>query len=152
MENTVEYERPNTVSGLVAKRTELTGLRTKLQKEIKHINANIAHLEAAIKLFDLESELNLPKREATPRGSVKRVTLEVFREANEPITSRQVVERWADKMGDTLDREGYTAQRKRISPCIRTCADQGLIEDKGWTPSLHGEGPFKLWGLKKGDQ
>lgn len=48
----VEYERPNTVTGLIAKHAELSALRDKYKSEIRTMEVNIQHLAATIRLFD----------------------------------------------------------------------------------------------------
>jgi hypothetical protein len=47
-----EYERPNTVAGLVAKHNELSELRERYRNEIKKLTIDIDHLHACIRLFD----------------------------------------------------------------------------------------------------
>ncbi len=45
-------ERPNTVSGLEAKKAELFKLRDQLEADLRSIVSDIDHLEGAIGLFD----------------------------------------------------------------------------------------------------
>ena len=45
-------ERPNTVSGLNAKRDELIRYRIQLEAEVRKVTCDIDHLEGAIKLFE----------------------------------------------------------------------------------------------------
>ncbi|MDW3222035.1 MAG: hypothetical protein R8G34_03995 [Paracoccaceae bacterium] len=52
MENTVVYERPNTVSGLNAKRKELTKLLGKITTEAELVRTSIKHIDACVALFD----------------------------------------------------------------------------------------------------
>lgn len=84
------------------------------------------------------------------KGSVKRHVLNCLREASEPITSRQITEAWAAERGLVCDEATYATLRKRIGACIKGVKDQGLIEDRGWTRDHDGNGPYKLWALKKG--
>lgn len=154
MENIITYNRPNTVSGLVAKHAELTALREKYKGEIKKLTVDIDHLDAAIRLFDPAADTYAIKEYVTKhraqKGSVKRFVLDSFREAAGPITSRDITEMWAADRGLAADEATYAILRKRIGACIKSCVVQGLIEDQGWTTD-HGEnGPYKLWALKKG--
>lgn len=48
MTDAISYDRPNTVSGLVAKHKELSDLREKYRAEIKKLTIDIDHLDAAI--------------------------------------------------------------------------------------------------------
>lgn len=156
MSNTPKYERPNTVSGLVAKHAELLALRDRYKAEIKKITVDIDHLDAAIRLFDPMADSYAIKEYVTKhraqKGSVKRFVLDTFREAKTPITSRDITELWAVDRGLAADEATYAILRKRIGACIKSCHGQGLIEDMGWTED-HGEnGPYKLWALKRGGQ
>lgn len=155
MKDFAEYERPNTVSGLVAKHAELSALRDRFKAEIKKLTVDIDHLDAAIRLFDPDTSTYAIKqyvvKHRAQKGSVKRFVLGCFREATEPLTSRQITEMWAADRGLVADEATYTILRKRIGACIKSCVNQGLIEDHGWTKN-HGEnGPYKLWALKRGD-
>jgi hypothetical protein len=154
MKHVVEFERPNTVSGLVAKHAELSALRDRYKIEIKKLTVDIDHLDASIRLFDPSADSYAIKAYVTKhraqKGSVKRFVLNSFREAKEPLTSRQVTEAWAADRGLVCDDATYAILRKRIGACIKVCMNQGLLTDCGWTKD-HGEnGPYKLWALKKG--
>jgi hypothetical protein len=151
-----EYDRPNTVAGLVAKHRELSTLREKYRAEIKKLTVDIDHLDAAIRLFDPTAETSPIKEYVTKhraeKGSVKRFVLNTFREAAGPLTSRQITEMWAADRGLAADEATISLIRKRIGACIKTCVNQGLIEECGWTEDHDAFGPYKLWQLKRGDQ
>ena len=83
------------------------------------------------------------------KGSVKRFVLNAIREASEPLTSRQITEMWVADRGLTADEATLTAIRKRIGACIKTCVNQGLIEECGTTVDHDANGPYKLWQLKR---
>ena len=57
------HERPNTVSGLEAKKAELVKYRDALEAEIRKVTCDIDHLEAAIALFDPNATPNAIKRD-----------------------------------------------------------------------------------------
>jgi hypothetical protein len=76
-------ERPNTVSGLEAKRDELMAYRTQLQREIKNVTVDIDHLEAAIHLFTEGRQAPFTGRGHTvhhraKKGSVKRFVMKTL--------------------------------------------------------------------------
>ncbi len=52
MKDIFEYERLNTVSGLVAKHDELSAPRDRYKAGIKKLTVDKDHLDAAIRLFD----------------------------------------------------------------------------------------------------
>lgn len=149
-----DYERPNTVAGLVAKHKELCDLRDRYHAEIKKLTVDIDHLDACIRLFDPAADTSDVKlyvtRHRAQKGSVKRFVLNAFREASEPLTSRRITEMWARDRGLVADEATLSILRKRVGACIKTCVNQGLVECAGQTTD-HGEfGPYKLWKLKRG--
>lgn len=131
MKDEITYERPNTVSGLVVKHAELSALRDRYKAEIKKLTVDIDHLDAATRLFDPDADSYAIKQYVTKhraqKGSVKRFIL-----------------------GLVCDDATYATLRKRIGACIKGCVIQGLIADQGWTRDHDGNGPYKLWVLKKG--
>ncbi|MEO9969238.1 MAG: hypothetical protein ABJG15_05315 [Hyphomonadaceae bacterium] len=149
MEQDIDYERPNTVSGLRAKHAELKALRDRYKAEIKKLTVDIDHLEASVRLFDPNSDAYAIREYVTQhraeKGSVKRFVLGAFREATEPLTSRRITEMWCEDRGLAADEATYTIIRKRIGACIKTCVNQGLIEDCGWSTKHDANGPYKLW-------
>lgn len=149
-----DYERPNTVAGLIAKHKELCDLRERYQAEVKKLTVDIDHLDACIRLFDPSADTSEIKQYVTrhraQKGSVKRFILNTFREASKPMTSRQITEMWAHDRGLVADDATLTILRKRVGACIQTCVNQGLVVCVGQTTD-HGEfGPYKLWQLKRG--
>ena len=83
---TKDYDRPNTVSGLVAKHAELTALREKYRAEIKKLTVDIDHLDAAIRLFDpnADTSLRIPTKPAT-HSNRKPATYSNMKPARIPI-------------------------------------------------------------------
>jgi hypothetical protein len=156
MSNTPRYDRPNTVAGLVAKHAELTTLRERYKAEIKKLTVDIDHLDAAIQLFDPQADSYAIKEYVTKhraaKGTVKAFVLGCFRETTAPLTSRQITELWAADRGLKADDATLNTLRKRIGACIKGCAEQGLIEDRGLTTDHDAYGPYKLWVLKRGGQ
>jgi hypothetical protein len=149
-----EYERPNTVSGLVAKHKELCELRERYRNEIKKLTVDIDHLDACIRLFDPAADTYAIKEYVTKhratKGTVKRFVLSTLREAMAAMTSREITELWVQDRGLQADEATLTTIRKRIGACIQTCVTQGLIECAGQTTDHGANGPYKLWKLKRG--
>jgi hypothetical protein len=149
-----DYERPNTVAGLVAKHKELCDLRERYAAEIKKLTVDIDHLDACIRLFDPAAETYAIKEYVTKhraqKGSVKRFVLNLLREAPAPMTSRQITELWVTDRGLNADEATVTTIRKRIGACIKVCVNQGLLECVGQTTDHATTGPYKLWQLRRG--
>lgn len=127
-----KLERPNTVSGLMAKREELIRLRSNIEKELRGLTCDIDHLEAAIVLFDPEQTPEARKRYATKhraqKGTVKRFVLNHLRTANGRITAMQLADWWISDRGLKTDDSTTTLIRKRFGACLTALARQGIIE------------------------
>lgn len=144
-------ERPNTISGLQAKRAELVKLHKNLIAEAKKVLCDIDHIDACIRLFDPDADIERIRlnRYATkhraPKGYLKRFVLDQLREAREPLTSRQITEAWIKDRGLEPDEPTFVILRKRIGACLKTCENQGLAEGAGQTTDHDPWGPYKLW-------
>ncbi|MDX2205657.1 MAG: hypothetical protein NW223_23100 [Hyphomicrobiaceae bacterium] len=149
-----DYERPNTVAGLVAKHKELCDLRERYAVEIKKLTVDIDHLDACIRLFDPAADTDAIKAYVTKhraqKGTVKRFVLSTLRTATAPMTSRQITELWVRDRGLNADEATLTAIRKRIGACIKTCVVQEIVEFAGQTTDHGAYGPYKLWQIKRG--
>lgn len=145
------YDRPNTVAGLVAKHKELSDLRERYRAEIKKLTIDIDHLDAAIRLFDPKAETYAIKEYVTQhraeKGTVKRFVLNYLRKSDVPRTSRQITEAWAADRGLNADEATLVMIRKRIGACLKTCVEQGLVESVGTTTDHDTNGPYKLWRI-----
>ncbi|MFC7292390.1 hypothetical protein [Hirschia litorea] len=148
-----EYERPNTVAGLKAKRDELGALREKFRTEIKKITVDIDHIDASIRLFDPEADNYKIRpyvvKHRAEKGSVKRFVLNSLRTSETSLTSRQITELWAADRGLDADEATLITIRKRTSACINTCVKQGLVRQDGMTTDHDAYGPYKRWRIAK---
>ena len=84
-------ERPNTISGLLAKRAELVAFRKGLERELRKVTCDLDHLDAAIRLFGPEPRLT-PLSASRPstgarQGQLRRIVLAHLRDATEPATA-----------------------------------------------------------------
>ena len=146
-------ERPNTISGLKAKRKELVKLHKDLCAEAKSVLCDIDHIDATIRLFDPDADLERVRRNRyatkhrAPKGTMKRFVLNQLREASEPLTSRQITEAWIKDRGLAPDESTFVILRKRVGACLKTCENDGLAEGAGQTTDHDGWGPYKLWRL-----
>lgn len=87
------------VSGLVAKRAEITGVVQDYRRKIDQLRADLCHLDAAIKICAPDYDLRtLPVKmvRSTNRlfkaGECQRMTLDVMRETGATMSSRQITE------------------------------------------------------------
>jgi hypothetical protein len=136
-------ERPNTVAGLTAKREELIRLRDKLEADLRAVTCDIDHLDAAIKLFDPEATPEAVRRYTTrhraKKDSVRRFVLAALRDAEEPITSRDLTERWCEDRGLKTDDATFVIIRCRIGACLTALQAQRLARGAGMV------GTYKGW-------
>lgn len=110
------------VSGLAAKRAELTGQIQHYRTQIAKLAGDVAHLDATIKLFDPEMDL----RSVRPKGhrqrnsyfkpgEAPRAVLDALREDGKPLTSRQLTERI------------MTAKGVELTPRVIECVQKSLL-------------------------
>lgn len=151
----MNQERPNTISGLQAKRKELAALHRQLVAEAKKVLCDIDHLDAAIRIFDPDADIERIRlnRYATkhraPKGHLKRFVLDQLREASEPLTSRDITAAWIEDRGLQPDEPTFVILRKRIGACLKTCEKQGLAEGAGQYADDGPTGPLKLWEISR---
>jgi len=140
-------ERPNTIAGLQAKRSELAKLHKRLLSEAKSVLCDIDHIDACIRVFDPEADLERVrlKRYATkhraPKGQMKRFVLTMFRESEEPLTSGAITRAWIVDRGLSPDESTFIILRKRVGACMTALQAADMIEGVGH------DGTYKLWGM-----
>lgn len=135
-------ERPNTLSGLVAKRDELARYRDQLEADIRAVTVDIDHLEAAIRIFDPDDSPEARKRYAAlhraPKGQSTRFVLRKLREASGPLTSRQLADMWCQDRGLTAKASTVSMLRKRIGATLKALHNKGLVRQDGHVEGLIG--------------
>lgn len=155
MTDTIEYERPNTVSGLLAKHKELSILRDKHAAQVKQITKDMAHIKAAVLVFDPAAKVYEMKeavvRPRMKRGAIKHHVLSMFREATEPLTSRQIALAWIAEYDLGSTETTYNQIRQKMTYSMKDCVKQGLIEQCGQTTDHDRHGPYKLWRISPND-
>lgn len=152
MENDIEYERPQTIFGLEAKYKELVGLRNQHLTEVKKLTVDIEHIEAAIRLFDPNNQTHMralfePKHRAE-RGEIKRFILNTLREANAPISTRDLTKRWVKRNGIEASVPTFRSLRRRLGIAVSICVKQGLVESKDTAVDCDTGVRCNLWGIK----
>lgn len=142
MEPFIPQERPNTVSGLNAKRDELMLYRKALHAEVRKATCDIDHLEACIRLFDPDTAPAAFKRyivqHRAEKGSVRRFILRMLRDAQGPLTSRQIAEAWVADRGLRCDDQTTVVIRKRVGAALIALRAQGVARNEGLIEGLKG--------------
>src|ERR1700729_1723516 len=87
---------PHVVTGLIAKRREIAGQIEDLQRRIKQAVVDMDHVEASIRLFNPDIDLDeiLPRPVPPPhhafKGEVSRILLEAMRKTTRPLSTRDL--------------------------------------------------------------
>jgi hypothetical protein len=127
------------VSGLAAKRSELTGLILDYQKKIDQMRVAVGHLDASIKLFSPDYDLRTV-RAKVPRqrnsyfkpGECQRLVLEIFRDAGgAALSSRQIGDQLVQRKGLPVSTDMSEQMQKNASAVAKRLGDIGTIVPAG---------------------
>ena len=142
-------DSPNTISGLQAKRKELAKLIRHLDAEYKKVVCDIDHLDACIRLFDPDADIERVRlnRYATKhrakKGEHQRFVLGCLRDASEPLTSKEISLMWIESRGLKPDESTRVILTKRTGATINALKHKGIVETKDYRDS------YKTWQLVK---
>jgi len=124
------------VSGLVEKRSELAGLVAHHQQEIGRLEADLQHLDAAIKLFAPEYDLRGIKRKQYRRysrlfkqGECYRLCLDALREVGGTATTIAVAEHIMLAKGIAADQQKTV--NDSVNNSLRYAEKAGIIGRAG---------------------
>jgi hypothetical protein len=91
---------PHVISALSNKRAELAGIVSQLERQLGQQRANLAHLDATMRLFDPNIRPNTirPKQQRARSvwfrpGECLRLIYDELRDAVQPMTARELAER-----------------------------------------------------------
>jgi len=125
-------ERPNTVSGLEAKKAVLVKLRADLEADLRSITSDIDHLDGAITLFAKDDKRTRYVRQyRAKKGSVRRFILNMLREATAPVSTREITERWCEARALKPDDATWAILRNRMGATLIALRGQGLALSVG---------------------
>lgn len=126
-----EFESPNTVSGLIAKRDELLREQRRIEDDLRRVTSDICHLEGAIQLFDPNATPASAKRYAlkyrAKAGHVTRFLLDQLRQATEPVNSLDLTQKWMAERAMPTHQATYVIIRARISSCLAKLTRDGVV-------------------------
>ena len=121
------------LSGLIAKRAELSGQVETIQREMRELVLAIDHIDAAIRLFDPNADLDdikpkMPPRHSAFRGEVARIVLNTLRKADKPLPVSEITLHVLAGRGLNADDKPFTrVLSKRVGACLRNLRRKGLI-------------------------
>jgi len=139
------------VSGLVSKRSELSGQIEHYMREIKRMDADLHHLDATIKMFDPGYDLRAirvkqhrKKNVYFKQGECARLVLDVLREVGSVMSTEAVALAALKKKSlDAADKDVMAFFKKAAITALRHQANRKLVKNAGHAP----DGVTLLWML-----
>lgn len=127
------------VSGLVSKRSELSGLLAHHQEVIRQLATSICNIDGAIKLFDPDYDLRTikprSKRQANywfEHGEMPRMILDELRIADGQLTTRQIAESMLMKTGKPADsQKDWDSVLKVVHETLNRMTKSGSVRFAG---------------------
>ncbi len=126
------------VTGLVAKRAELMGRIEQSHRELERLEADVNHLDGAIKVFAPHYKLEGIRAKAAGRrnrffrqGECHRLVLEILRDASEPLSAARLAEVLARRKGLEAAPAVIEQMRKSALGAVRRLAGKGVITAAG---------------------
>ena len=122
------------VTGLVAKRAEITGQIEACQAELSRLQSSVAHLDYTIKLFAPEYDLRTIGGKRThvlnqhlEHGEAQRYTLDILRATGSPMSSREVVEVLLERKGIEPTATIITKVQKIVLGALHRMEKRGVV-------------------------
>lgn len=144
----LDADAPNVLHALIRKRAEVAGKIEHCQQELRRLVAEIDHLDATIRIFNPEVDLEairpkrVPPRHAAFKGEVMRVVLNELRDADGPVTTKQISLVLMRERGlNPDDAELSKIMVKRVGACLRKLLDRGAVK------KVPVEGAFNGWAV-----
>ncbi len=135
------------LSGLIAKRAELAGQIEMKQREMRELVATIGHIDATIRAFDPNVEIDdikakLPPRFQAFKGEVSRLVLDALRRSPKPMPVSDLTLIVAAGRGITSDDKPFMRiLSRRVGACLRNLRKKKLVE------MSRPPGSLGLWGI-----
>jgi hypothetical protein len=141
MEPFIPQERPNTVSGLNAKREELVLYRKALHAEVRKVTCDVDHLEGCNRLFDPDTAP--PPSGATSSSTGRRRDRCAGSScaccARCPARSRpEIAEAWVADRGLRCDDQTTVVSRRRMGAALTALRNQNVVRQEGMIDGLKG--------------
>jgi hypothetical protein len=122
------------LSGLMAKRAELAGKIEMMQREIRALVVSLDHVDAAIRIFDPNVDLEdikakLPPRHMAFKGEVSRLVLDALRKSAKPMPVADLALVVLEGRGLSLDDKPFLRVLvRRVDACLRNLRKKGLVK------------------------
>lgn len=140
---------PHVVTGLIAKRAEIAGRIENLQGQLKAAVVDLDHVEASIRIFDPEIDMEaigarrVPPAHHAFRGEVSRIILEALRKTTVPLSTSDLTERVMKERGlDLNDAPLRRTMGRRVGACLNHWR-----RVRGAVKSIPGPGQVLNWEI-----
>ena len=128
-------EQPSVLHDLTTKRGQIAGQIERCDLEIRRLRAELAHIDAAILVFNPAVDIRairpkpVPPPEAAARGEVTRIVFDTLREVEGAVTPRDMALLLLRERGaNPNDHPELTdLLTKRIAACLRANRKRGLV-------------------------
>lgn len=134
------------VSGLVAKRAELAGQVEQCRRQLERLVANMGYLDGSIKLFAPDYKLEgirvkIPRQrnQFFRQGECQRLVLEIFRDAEEPLSVRHIAEILLQRKGLEVTPAMIEQMSKNTRAVVMRLAGNNIVQSAGV------DGTSKTW-------
>jgi hypothetical protein len=121
------------LSGLIAKRAELAGKIEMMQRDMRELVATIGHIDATIRAFDPNAEIEdinpkLPPRFQAFKGEVSRLVLNALRKSEKPMPVSDLTLIVAAGRGINADDKPFMrVLSRRVGACLRNLRKKNLV-------------------------
>lgn len=127
------------ITGLTAKRAEVSGIIADLEKRIAQHRADLVHIDAVLRLYapEMEPESIAPKAVRKRNdwfgpGECIRLAYNILRPATEPVPTRVITERLMDAKGlDYNDHRTRALVQKTVVGALGRASETERIEAEG---------------------
>lgn len=126
------------ITGLVAKRAEMTGQLEHYRKEMLRLESGLAHLDATIKLFSPDFNLRGVRTKEYRRrnhffqpGECQRMVLEIIRDLADTFSSRQIAEQLVARKGLEATPDMIKQMQKNAGATLRGLEKKATIRPMG---------------------
>jgi hypothetical protein len=123
----------HTITGLIRKRAELFGEAERLRDRIAEIKNDVSALDRTLTSLgyrgDLDAAMPRQKREVLfGQGELARSLLRELRDADGPMTSRELAQNVVALRGDDVRDRNYVSEiTRRVSKCLRKHREEGRV-------------------------
>jgi len=130
----LDADQPNVLHALTRKRAQIAGQIEHNQLELRHLIAELDHIDATIRIFNPAIDIAairpkpVPPRHSAFKGEVTRIVLRSLQAAKVPMTSRDLAMILMKERGlNPGDRELALIMVKRVGQCLQSKRRRGIV-------------------------